>query len=164
MLKNRFKNYSGFTLVELLVVIAIMGLLLTAAITAMDSTREKSRDTKRKADLKQMYKALSLYLDESVSGGRYPSTNGLFYCLHDLSSGLQQALVSNTSLLIAMPQDPLTSHRSDVSSGCYAYRSDGLDLKLMVLLENDDSIMQNDGGATDLRFELFTPTAQSWVP
>jgi len=164
MLKSEFKNHFGFTLIELLVVIAIMGLLLTAAITAMDSARQRARDTKRKADLKQIYTALNLYLNESVSGGRYPNTNGSFYCFHDSSSGLTEALVNNTSLLTAVPQDTLTSQRTNVSSGCYAYRSDGLDLKLMVLLENDDSIMQNDGGATDLRFELFTPVAQSWMP
>ncbi|MFH1457212.1 MAG: prepilin-type N-terminal cleavage/methylation domain-containing protein [Patescibacteria group bacterium] len=163
MLEIKFRDYSGFTLIELLVVISIVGFLLISVIFSFDIIKEKTRDAKRMSDLKQMYKALNMYLDESASGGRYPNTNGLFYCFHDLQSGLDSALLNDTGLLVTIPKDPLNIQRADVPYGCYAYRSDGIDLKLMVLLENNDSLMENDGGSTNLRFELFTPAAQGWV-
>src|SRR3990167_6562499 len=52
----------GFTLIELLVVIAIIGLLSTLAVVALNSARQKSRDSKRVADVKQIQTALELYL------------------------------------------------------------------------------------------------------
>lgn len=51
----------GFTLIELLVVIAIIGLLSTLAVVALNSARQKSRDAKRVADIKQIQTALELY-------------------------------------------------------------------------------------------------------
>jgi len=58
-------NKKGFTLIELLVVIAIIGLLSTLAVVALGSVREKGRDTKRLADLKQVSTALELYYTEN---------------------------------------------------------------------------------------------------
>jgi general secretion pathway protein G len=54
-------NNKGFTLIELLVVIAIIGLLSTLAVIALNSARQKSRDSKRVADVKQIQTALELY-------------------------------------------------------------------------------------------------------
>ncbi len=54
-------NSKGFTLIELLVVIAIIGLLSTLAVVALNSARQKSRDSKRVADVKQMQTALELF-------------------------------------------------------------------------------------------------------
>lgn len=156
-------NLTGFTLVELLVVISIVGLLTVAATVLISTARKKSRDARRQADLRQMYKALNMYLNESVSGGQYPSTGGTFYCLDNSSSGLRLGLLTNTGLLVAIPEDPLTDSRTTVANGCYGYRSDGQDFKLMILLETDDSSMENDGGSTDVRYEIFTPGAQAWT-
>jgi len=59
------KNKKGFTLIELLVVIAIIGLLSTLAIVALNSARQKSRDAKRVADVKQIQTALELYYNDN---------------------------------------------------------------------------------------------------
>jgi len=57
-------NKKGFTLIELLVVIAIIGLLSTLAVVALGSARQKARDSKRLADLKQVQTALELYFTD----------------------------------------------------------------------------------------------------
>ena len=64
------KTKKGFTLIELLVVIAIIGLLSTLAVVALNSARQKARDAKRVADVKQMQTALELYFNDENS---YPA-------------------------------------------------------------------------------------------
>lgn len=59
------KSNKGFTLIELLVVIAIIGLLSTLAVVALNSARQKSRDSKRVADVKQIQTALELYFADN---------------------------------------------------------------------------------------------------
>ncbi len=54
----------GFTLIELLVVIAIIGMLSTLAVVALNSARQKSRDSKRVTDIKQIQSALELYYND----------------------------------------------------------------------------------------------------
>jgi type II secretion system protein G len=61
----------GFTLIELLVVIAIIGLLSTLSVVALNSARQKSRDAKRVADVKQIQTALEFYYNDINS---YPAT------------------------------------------------------------------------------------------
>ncbi|MBU4331510.1 prepilin-type N-terminal cleavage/methylation domain-containing protein [Patescibacteria group bacterium] len=59
------RKNKGFTLIELLVVIAIIGLLSTLAVVALNSARQKSRDAKRVADIKQIQTALELYYNDN---------------------------------------------------------------------------------------------------
>jgi len=55
----------GFTLVELLVVVAIIGILTTIAVVALSGARQKARDTKRVADVRQIHTSLELYNNNS---------------------------------------------------------------------------------------------------
>ena len=66
----RIADRKGFTLIELLVVIAIIGVLSTLAVVALNSARQKSRDSKRVADVKQIQTALELYFADNNS---YPT-------------------------------------------------------------------------------------------
>ena len=63
-------NKKGFTLIELLVVIAIIGLLSTLSVLALNNARQKSRDAKRVADIKQIQTALELYYNDAYG---YPT-------------------------------------------------------------------------------------------
>ena len=65
---------SGFTLIELLVVISIIGLLASVVLISLNSARQKSRDAKRIADVKQLATALELYFNDY---GGYPPTSSV---------------------------------------------------------------------------------------
>ena len=55
------KLQKSFTLIELLVVVLIIGILATLVIVSVMSNLAKSRDAKRKADLKTIADALDMY-------------------------------------------------------------------------------------------------------
>jgi type II secretion system protein G len=120
------KNKKGFTLIELLVVIAIIGLLSTLAVVALNSARQKSRDSKRVADIKQIQTALELYFADSVNG--YPSNDNLelgvdvkALCTGGWNSGSCGA--GTTTYMGLVPQAPVPS---DCSSGNeYIYNGGG---------------------------------------
>ncbi len=63
-------NKKGFTLVELLVVIAIIGLLAAVAVVGINPSRQKARDAKRVADIRQVQTALEQFYDDC---GSYPT-------------------------------------------------------------------------------------------
>lgn len=99
-------KFRGFTLIELMVVIAIIGLLATIITTSLVSSRAKSRDAKRIADIKTLQLALETYYnDNSV----FPLT---------LAS-----LVPN--YLPNLPNDPNISSAciNGNESGCYVYNA-----------------------------------------
>ncbi len=72
--RNKKQKQGGFTLIELLVVVAIIALLTSIALISLMSARQKSRDTKRVADMVQSNTALELYWT-TYKG--YPSTAGV---------------------------------------------------------------------------------------
>lgn len=60
---------SGFTLIELLVVIAIIGVLASIIGVALNTSRQKARDTGRVQAIQQLKRALELYY---TTNGVYP--------------------------------------------------------------------------------------------
>lgn len=89
------KSYKkGFTLIELLVVIAIIGILSSIVLASLNSARQKGRDARRIADIKQIQLALELYYDaHSV----YPTA--ALYATNLVSEGF----------ISVLPKDPSTN-------------------------------------------------------
>lgn len=95
-----FKRTSrGFTLIELLVVIAIIGILSSVVLASLNDARQKSRDAKRIADVKQLQLALELYFD---TNGTYPSSTSQL----------------SPNFIAVVPTDP-------VGGGAYSYAGIG---------------------------------------
>jgi len=115
-------NKKGFTLIELLVVVAIIGLLSTLAVVALGQAREKARDSKRLADLKQLQTALELYYTDN---GAYPSDtsatlgDGDYACLNSADGfGLKGC---TNPYMGQVPSDPgATSYLYNAVSSSYS--------------------------------------------
>lgn len=105
------KSSQGFSLIELLVVIAIIGILVTIVTVSLSSSRAKSRDAKRVADIKNIELALRLYYTDN---GYYPLN---IYTV----SGLFAALSPN--YLPRVPTDP--SSGANYSFTAYRYGASG---------------------------------------
>ena len=87
----------GFTLVELLVVITIIGILSSIGLSTFTSAQIKSRDAKRKTQLKQLADAFEAYYNDH---GGYPAAGDI-----DLLSG---AVFTDgkTVYMVKLPADP----------------------------------------------------------
>jgi len=107
-------NKKGFTLIELLVVIAIIGLLSTLAIVALNSARQKSRDAKRVADIKQIQTALEIYYNDEFE---YPA---------NVSSGDPiSGTTTDAVYMTAVPTAPEPSDCDTPGGNTYDYSQDG---------------------------------------
>lgn len=102
----------GFTLVELLVVLAIIGLLAVLAVIALNNARQKARNTKRNADIRQYVTAFELYYDSSSSYPYIGSPNAI-RCLGDYddnncwqSGNRSESSAINNALAIYISQLP----------------------------------------------------------
>ncbi|MEA3249680.1 MAG: type II secretion system protein [Patescibacteria group bacterium] len=121
------KTNKGFTLIELLVVIAIIGLLSTLAVVALNSARQKSRDSKRVADIKQVQTALELYFADQNGYPADPTgylgeTGAVALC----SNGWQATCGSNTTYMGLVPSAPTPADGTcTTSTNPYDYTQTG---------------------------------------
>lgn len=110
------KQNRGFTLIELLVVIAIIGLLANMAVMSLQNARQKSRNTRRVADIGNIQKALELYFSTMRT---YPPTPGTALggsnTLTLSSANGFAATAGGDVFMTKVPADP------GIDSGGYAY-------------------------------------------
>lgn len=115
----------GFTIVELLVVAAIIVMVGSLAFIQFQQYRAKARDVERERDIKELQKALTLYITEKRV---FPISSGPITGIDALSLALLDA-----DALPAIPRDPLLS-------GAYVYTYDspnGQNYILTYTLETD---------------------------
>ncbi len=70
--KGNMKKNKGFSLLELLVVISIIGILISLGVASFSTAQKKSRDARRKADIKAMQDGFEQYY--AVNNGSYGAT------------------------------------------------------------------------------------------
>lgn len=117
-------NKKGFTLIELLIVIMILGVLAALITGNFFTSLKKGRDSKRKADLEQMQRALEMYYEDKRA---YPLTLTFNSPLFDPVSG--------KVYMQKLPSDP-TSGKS------YQYISvDGTSYSLYACMENNLQVL-----------------------
>lgn len=87
------KTKKGFTLIELLTVITIISIMIAVGVTSWTNAKVRSRDTKRKADLKSVQQALELFFQ---ANGHYPPYNVGICLTYDVEcTGYCQYFVSS---------------------------------------------------------------------
>jgi prepilin-type N-terminal cleavage/methylation domain-containing protein len=109
------KNKQGFTLIELLVVISVISLLASVMLVALNNTRAKARDARRRADLAQMAKALEFYYDKygtyRLSGYGWSGTGQGWFGVDGAPHTVAQGLVDEGFLSNPSVDDPDLSKR-----------------------------------------------------
>jgi prepilin-type N-terminal cleavage/methylation domain-containing protein len=118
----------GFTMIELLVVIGIIGLLMTIAAVVSVGALKKARDAKRKADLAQIGRLLTLscYLPEGGSGD------------YDFAAIFAELKVKNpqiSQMMARAPHDPRNGSDAETRYR-YVVSTDGAKCAVYANLEN----------------------------
>jgi len=135
MKKNQF--LPGFTMIELLIVIVILAILTTIGLGSFASSQIKSRDSRRKADLQNIAKALEVYYNDK---GEYPISTGNTGIIGQAWGGpfVDPDVAGGALYMNVLPTDP-----NDFS---YFYEStDGSYFQLYAYLENEnDSDLTKD--------------------
>ena len=118
----KYKNNKAFTLIELLVTIAIIALLAAIIFASLSNAREKSQDTHKISEAKEVEKAIELYrLDNNFSTPSFASSssNGTLH-----SEGTNEYNDAMTKLVTAgyLPTIPESPSGTDYS---YIVSDDG---------------------------------------
>ena len=129
---------AGFTLIEILVVVFIIGLLATIVSVNVIGQTDTARNTKAKADLKEIEQGLHLY---KLDNGMYPTTEqGIRALVQKPTSGPQPRKYNSEGYINKMPEDPWMNP--------YVYLSDGQAFVLKCL--GADGEQGGDGKNADL--------------
>ena len=126
------RNNKGFTFIEMLIVVAIIGILASIILVGLSGFRNRGRDTRRIADLREVQNGLELYYTKN---GTYPPQNDWVT--------LSNNLISGGIGINVVPNDP--------SSGwTYCYCVSGQNYVLGAYLEDNTNpaLKQNPGGTT----------------
>ena len=103
MIGQKDTKTKGFTLIELLVVISVIGLLSAIILVALNSSRIKARNARRKSDAYTIRNALELYYD--ANSNTYPH-NGTVGNPNNETSIQNLASFLVPTYLPSIPNDP----------------------------------------------------------
>ncbi|MCX6764826.1 MAG: prepilin-type N-terminal cleavage/methylation domain-containing protein [Candidatus Nealsonbacteria bacterium] len=124
-MKN-LKNYA-FTLVEILIVLSIIGIISSILLVSFSGIRTKAKDAKRKAEVSQIGKFLTMscYMPNGGAGE------------YDLINLANELLVKYPQFLSQVPKDPKTGNDTE-SKYIYIVSSDGRKCALYANLESPE--------------------------
>lgn len=124
------KKNKGFTLIETLIVIAIITVIATVVLVSFSSVRFKARDARRKTEISQIGRFLTMacYLPEEGEGE---------YDLVLLAEEIISKNPQSAKFLSQVPMDPKTGSETD-SNYIYIVNNDGSRCALYANLENPD--------------------------
>ncbi len=109
----------GFTLIELLVVISVIGLLSSVVLVAMGGARQKARDAKRQADMRQIGIAMELYYPDNNEKYLSVATGGA-----DVVTAIPSTCPASPCYMGTVPKDPL-----NVAPQQYTWAANSTDLQ-----------------------------------
>lgn len=140
---HKYSERHGFTLIELLIVVAIIGILAAIISIVYVGAQEKSRDSKRKADLQSVASALTLFYNDKKG---YIARGGT---IDDVVDGPRSAFpvngliqLSEQGYLSFIPSDPL--HKDQTGEKCeYLYYQNGPATNYKVASTNAESLGSN---------------------
>jgi len=92
------KHKKAFTLLEMLIVLGIIAVLLSVMTVSFSTTQKKSRDAKRKSDIKAIQDSLE----------QYYATCGYTYPTGTLPTGVPVACGGSPAVISLIPVDPKT--------------------------------------------------------
>jgi len=164
------KNFTkAFTLIELLIVIVIIGILAVALIPRLTGLQARARDTVRMADLKQIQTALEFYASEN--NGQYPTTSNQRFsvCIWFNPGGIPRDITWLSGYIPWLAPEYINSLPVDPKpidlSGCYLYRSNGLDYMFQVNRTVEWKILPEyirPAFPTFKSFAIYTSWARMW--
>lgn len=145
----------GFTLIELLVVIAIISALSLLLLPNFMAIREKTRDTTRKSDLKQIQVSLELYKQNQTSPiypSSFPDPGSCW-----TQDGFAETCIGDIYYLKHVPFDP---NKKDIDTGeslGYYYNSVDpfTDYTLCACIENKADAQAIAGNCSDDLDDLY---------
>ena len=137
----------GFTLIELLVVIAIIGVFASVILVVLGPARKRARDSRRKADFKQINIAMELCYNDNNCG------NGIEKYI-DTTQGAN-TLTSIGDLISSVPLDVL-------DSAPYQYTwTEGTDSYYCLYVKSESL---NDTWFCSSNKGVFSKTAPTYTP
>ena len=119
-MNNNKRFPTTFTLIEMLIVIVIIGILAAAIIPRLQSLQGRARDTKRKADLLQIYNSNEIYrLDNNDYVRAWTCAYNALWC-HMRSfwvTGGAIWIIGLTWYIYPLPVDPINNAEIHYSYG-----------------------------------------------
>ncbi|NMB83759.1 type II secretion system protein [Candidatus Roizmanbacteria bacterium] len=114
ILNFKLKIKAGFTLLEMLVVIGIIAVLVGIGSVSYSTSQKKSRDAKRKSDLKVIQNSMEQYY--SVCGYKYPTSIGSGIVCSSPTMAILPTIPVDPKTLTPYPCSPCTETSYSVCS------------------------------------------------